>query len=185
VLAHPSNKKHLTKGATDSGNFGGGHRNMRWLLPITCGVAVLLVGGCGWRDSDQLAAVETNRPEVAKEVPDQATLLLVSPRVLDFGTVERGERKQLSFAIQNPGATPIEVVEVATSCDCFHVDVAKRVIAPGEQIEATAGLDLSHDRRFVGCLRLDATGRNSDTARAFVIHAVVKVREPGGELPQR
>jgi hypothetical protein len=70
----------------------------------------------------------------------------------------------------------VEVAEVRTSCDCFHVILQPRVVGPGERVEATAIVDLAHDPQFTGHLGLDATGYTpSKNTIAFVIRANVKV----------
>jgi hypothetical protein len=50
----------------------------------------------------------------------------------DFGVLDRGGRAEKTFAMHNPGPSAVTVAEVTTSCECLRVELADRVIRPGE-----------------------------------------------------
>jgi hypothetical protein len=109
--------------------------------------------------------------------PSQHSGMSPNPIVeLDFGTIARGEQKEITFPIRNPKKHLVEVSDIGTSCDCFAVLLQTNVIGPGEQIWAKAKVDFTHDAAFKGSLRLSATGKSPTHAEAiFEIVADVTV----------
>jgi hypothetical protein len=114
------------------------------------------------------------------------TLLVPSQAKLDLGILPKGGSASATFWLHNPREQTVEVGEVSTSCDCLEVSLPTKTISPGQTIMASANVDLSHDRRFVGKLRLEASGftkshlqasgfRNNDEGCAFFIRINVEV----------
>jgi hypothetical protein len=102
--------------------------------------------------------------------------LVPSETEFDLGRVSKNETRKIEFWLTNPGAKEISLETVRTSCDCFSVNMEKKIIAPGEKVKAIAVVDSSHDASFTGSLRLDATGIEAETgAKAFEIYVNVKI----------
>jgi hypothetical protein len=106
----------------------------------------------------------------------QATLLVPSSAELDFGVLPQGGHHDVTFWLQNPGQSPVEVFKVKTSCDCFEVALEKNVIQAGEKVSARASVDFSKDPEFAGRLRLEATGEAQLMGPSgFIVCVYVKV----------
>jgi hypothetical protein len=84
--------------------------------------------------------------------------------------VPRGTSREIAFSLHNPGAKPVEVAEVVTSCECLEVILQRTVFHPGEEVPATARVDFARDPKFRGGLLLEARGlAASGDVAAFLI----------------
>lgn len=104
----------------------------------------------------RLPAEATNNSTLQDGPAEDSTSLSPSSTQLDFGTLPRGGKRQISFSLANRQEYPIQVGQIQTSCDCFRVELASNVVAAGQSVQATAILDLTNDVSFSGTLELDA-----------------------------
>lgn len=150
---------------------------VRWSISLV--VFGISVYGAYWSGSAlaRKQPIQSAQPQVSRgDRGAVETPLVPSPNRLDFGTLPRGGRAELAFVLSNPGIKETEVAEVQTSCGCFRVALEERTVKPGDQVTATAIIDLSEDPEFDGSLRLSATGFATDKRTvAFVIYADVKL----------
>ncbi len=150
---------------------------------------LILSGFASYQFASWAGQPGTPTPDILQNSEVSArTLLVPSPAKLDLGTLSEGGSASATFWLHNPGPLAVEVGEVSTSCDCLDVSLPTKEISPGQTIMASANVDLSHDPRFVGKLRLEASAfsksdadfeargfRNNDGACAFVIYVDVQV----------
>jgi hypothetical protein len=61
--------------------------------------------------------------------------------LVDFGKIQRGEKREYTFGFQNTGAEPI-LIDIVTSCDCTTVTWPEaKLIKPGARDEIHAVFD--------------------------------------------
>ena len=82
----------------------------------------------------------------AQEDSEGAPKMVVPHKVMDVGTVPRGEIAEVAFEIVNEGSAPLEIRAVRPTCGCTVADYDKE-IAPGETGAVRATLAT---RDFVG-----------------------------------
>lgn len=131
---------------------------------VTLGLVALAYSACASRTP----------PEARRS---SQALLRVSPDPLVFPVVTRGKRRELRFWLINDGRSPVRISAINSSCDCFQVVPDRATVHAGEQVLATAAIDLRGDPTFAGCLDLEARGVDEDTrVIAFTLHAEVTVK---------
>jgi hypothetical protein len=65
----------------------------------------------------------------------------ISPKDFDFGQIKYGEVVKHVFKIQNSGKGVLKIKKLATSCGCTTVEIAKEVLAAGEEVELLVTYD--------------------------------------------
>jgi hypothetical protein len=121
-------------------------------------------------------AGKSAREPSSSRVGQQETLLAPSPADLDFPTLSKGSRRELTFWLHNPGTEAVVVAAVRTDCDCLAVTLEDTVVGPGQRVAATAIIDLRSDPYFSGGLCPQARGITNDGARlAFIITVNIRV----------
>jgi hypothetical protein len=136
-------------------------------------VVVLIVTGCGGRDARGLPQ---ERSLLAAEEVDQSSLPLVpSQAKLNLGQVAPGSQKSSTFWLTNRSDAPVEVIEIASSCDCLKVELPKRLLAPGQKIEGRVDLDLRKEPQFLGNLGISVKGRGKKGETVFALEVDVSV----------
>jgi len=131
----------------------------------------------------------TDSPAVQPNPGDQP-LLTTTPSLLDFGQVARASRAQRKFSISNPGNAPVTIDNIETSCECLNIVLAGSTVAPGQNTQATASLDLNQEASMTGRLRIEVKGHENGASRiAFSVLVDVNVEEvdnhsePGAKSP--
>ncbi len=66
--------------------------------------------------------------KVLKGVP----IMDFKQRVIDFGTMKKGEKREHKFEFVNRGDTTLEI-GVVTACECTETDYSSRTVKPGEK----------------------------------------------------
>lgn len=61
--------------------------------------------------------------------------------LVDFGTVNKGEKVHVKFRCKNTGTHPLYITFVRPSCGCTIADYTKKAIPPGEMGEVNAEFD--------------------------------------------
>ena len=59
----------------------------------------------------------------------------------DLGTINEGQKLQISFHLKNTGTAPLVLQSVVPGCGCTVADYPKEPIAPGKEAEITASFD--------------------------------------------
>ena len=66
----------------------------------------------------------------------------------DFGELEQNSKASCTFAFSNPGATPLVIQSVKTSCGCTVPQWPTKPIKPGKSGEIEIDYDTSHSEMF-------------------------------------
>jgi len=85
--------------------------------------------------------------------------------VHDFGDIDQGDKVSTSFKFQNAGTTPIEILNVATSCGCTSAKQEKAVYQPGENGEIPVTFN---SERFSGKVVKRITITTNDNGKQVV-----------------
>lgn len=59
----------------------------------------------------------------------------------DLGTINEGQKLQISFHLKNTGTAPLIFQSVVPGCGCTVADYPKEPIAPGKEADITASFD--------------------------------------------
>jgi hypothetical protein len=59
----------------------------------------------------------------------------------DLGTINEGQKLQISFHLKNTGNSPLIFQSVVPGCGCTVADYPKEPIAPGKEADITASFD--------------------------------------------
>ena len=59
----------------------------------------------------------------------------------DLGTINEGQKLQISFHFKNTGTAPLVLQSVVPGCGCTVADYPKEPIAPGKEADITASFD--------------------------------------------
>jgi hypothetical protein len=86
---------------------------------------------------------------------------------LNLGEVPAGGRKQCDFGLMNRTGSPVEVVQIETSCDCLTIALPSRVVSPDQKVEGRARLDLREEPRFTGKLSIRVRGKEKSGQAVF------------------
>jgi hypothetical protein len=68
------------------------------------------------------------------------TIEWVDPKK-DLGTINEGQKLQISFHLKNTGNSPLILQSVVPGCGCTVADYPKEPIAPGKEADITASFD--------------------------------------------
>ena len=60
---------------------------------------------------------------------------------INFGIINMGEKKKITFRCRNTGNKPLYLSDVRPSCGCTLADYTKEAIKPGQEGEVTAEFD--------------------------------------------
>ncbi len=90
------------------------------------------------------SSAENNDIQDAQAAPASAnsltTIEWIEPKK-ELGTINEGQKLQISFRLKNTGASPLVLQSVAPGCGCTVADYPKEPIAPGKEAEITAAFD--------------------------------------------
>ncbi len=59
-------------------------------------------------------------------------IMTFDKKMVDMGTVKKGEKRETFFEFTNTGDVPLEI-DLISACDCTTTDYPRRAIAPGEK----------------------------------------------------
>lgn len=59
----------------------------------------------------------------------------------ELGTINEGQKLQISFRLKNTGTSPLVLQSVVPGCGCTLADYPKEPIAPGKEADITASFD--------------------------------------------
>jgi hypothetical protein len=59
----------------------------------------------------------------------------------ELGSINEGQKLQISFKLKNTGTAPLVLQSVTPGCGCTVADYPKEPIAPGKEAEITAAFD--------------------------------------------
>lgn len=89
------------------------------------------------------AGPEKTTPPADSHLADTANFTTIQwlDSVVDFGTINQGEKIRLKFRFRNSGQKPLFVTNVRAGCGCTVPDYTKAAVAPGATGEVTAEFD--------------------------------------------
>ncbi len=88
--------------------------------------------------------------------------LLLSPAMVDLGTLGQGERQEFALELQNPQDRPVTVAHVDISCPCLVIKNLPWQFSPAEKTKIPLLLDMSREPEFTGRLLITLRGRTVD-----------------------
>jgi Protein of unknown function (DUF1573) len=150
-------------------------RKRRWLRPLAFPLLVVPCLIAANRAAVWVAEYVSASPieKLPPTKPQGVIDVLESP--LNLGEVPVGGQKQGKFSLTNRSAAPVEVAEIETSCDCLTIDLANRVLSPGQRVVGRALLDLHKEPGFTGKLSIDVTGKGQSGQGVFTLAVKVAV----------
>jgi hypothetical protein len=96
---------------------------MRYLL--TCLVFTAFIAGC--KNDDKAATAAAPAPVV------DSTSIQWLDSTKDFGTIQEGQKLEVSFHYKNTGDKPLVIQRVQPSCGCTVAEQSKEPVAPGAE----------------------------------------------------
>jgi len=116
---------------------------------ITCVVAMCL-------------ATATRLRREAPQPSSSSLPLLAEPETLPLGTLEPGRTAEATVRVRNPGAKPVVVDRIESSCPCIRATPGTLHIGPGESAALTLRFDPSDEPDFRGALAVEYEGKTTD-----------------------
>jgi hypothetical protein len=104
-----------------------------------------------------------------------APRLVVSPAIIELGEVPAGGSKEAAFTITNPGASPLTVARVESSCPCLKIELPDGPIAPGGTALGCARLDMRAEPDFTGAIGIEIKGMSRTGTVLFAVMVNVEV----------
>ncbi|MDE3235558.1 MAG: DUF1573 domain-containing protein [Bacteroidota bacterium] len=95
-----------------------------------------------------ITACQSNAHDTAaqKAAVDSANFTTVKwlDSIVQFGTINKGEKIQIKFRLLNTGTKPLVITNARPGCGCTIADYTKEPIAPGTQGIVTASFNTEH-----------------------------------------
>ena len=93
----------------------------------------------------------------------------------DLGTINEGQKLQISFHLKNTGTAPLVLQSVVPGCGCTVADYPKEPIAPGKEAEITASFD-SKGREGQQHKEITVTANTKETSQHTLSFNVMVVK---------
>ncbi|MGP1514956.1 MAG: DUF1573 domain-containing protein [Bacteroidales bacterium] len=93
------------------------------MLILTIGTLLLLNSGCSKTKSDDINI---------SVIENQATIRFEND-ILDFHTINEGEKVTGSFKFRNTGKNDLVISDVSANCGCTIADYPRSAVAPGDE----------------------------------------------------
>jgi peptidoglycan-associated lipoprotein len=87
-------------------------------------------------------------------------------RIVDFGKVKKGEKREYTYIFTNQGDTPL-TVDLISACDCTTVDFDYKTYKPGES----------------GRINIIFDSAEKDEAETIDIDILLRNIHPGTDIP--
>jgi len=142
----------------------------RFLLPVC-----LILSGLLAYHFSSWAYQRFYRPSDSSGQKIVGTLLVISPRKIDFGTLKPGARKQKPVQVTNQGRDAVQIADIHIGCDCVQFHLPSNTLGPGEATQAQLIADFSSDPDFKGSLAVEVNGRTPSGESAFALTVYVNV----------
>ena len=104
------------------------------------------------------------------------THLMLSPPVVDLGTIQRKSVARSSFTVTNTSSKAVVIASLVPSCNCLEVRLHARSIPPGETISGEVELDPQARPNFTGHLALTVTGTSNEGKVLFTLLVEAELR---------
>jgi hypothetical protein len=128
-----------------------------------------IAAACGEASaSKDVQAIDTNGASAL------TTIEWVEP-VKDLGTINEGQKLQISFQLKNTGTTPLVLQSVVPGCGCTLADYPKEPIAPGKEAAITASFD-SQGREGQQHKEITVTANTKETSQHKLSFNVMVVK---------
>jgi uncharacterized protein DUF1573 len=93
----------------------------------------------------------------------------------DLGTINEGQKLQISFHLKNTGTAPLVLQSVVPGCGCTVADYPKEPIAPGKEADITASFD-SKGREGQQHKEITVTANTKETSQHTLSFNVMVVK---------
>ncbi len=101
--------------------------------------------------------------------------LLISPGIVDLGTLAQGERREFVIHLQNPHDRTVVVEQLETSCPCLEVKNLPWRFSPGQERKFALRLDMGREPDFSGRLTIRMSASTAQGEHAMRCHVQVQV----------
>jgi hypothetical protein len=108
-----------------------------------------------------------------------ADRLEVVPDTVDLGAISRGEFAEATIRITNRSREQVQLDTYEASCPCLSVRFEAQTISPGGSVSGTVALDMAHEPRFTGLLRITVKGYAPDRRLIYQFMLTADVRDLG------
>ena len=95
-------------------------------------------------------------------------------KLVDFGTVKKGEKRQHIYNFTNTSDEPVEI-EIITACECTKVDWTRGKILPGSTGKITANFD-STEKDAAETIAITIVLKNKDKKMGYPVIEEVKFK---------
>ncbi len=151
-------------------------------LPTTLGLIVISLALLGSSTPSHTPPLSNSQSSAGQRFP-----LEISPDLVSLGVVGPGQPAQAIIKLRNPGAQPLTVQRVDTSCPCVRAEPESIVVAPGEIKQLRVCFDPSVEPAFQGGLSVNITGLGAEDRLLFRSRVDLDVRPDSrngrGEYP--
>lgn len=89
------------------------------------------------------------------------TIIELPIHELDLGSLELGEKTNVSFSLRNAGDKPMIIFDVVTSCGCTIADFEKKPVKPNEKTEINITYTAEESGQFNKSITVYANAENS------------------------
>lgn len=93
----------------------------------------------------------------------------------DLGSINEGQKLQISFHLKNTGTAPLVLQSVVPGCGCTLADYPKEPIAPGKEADITASFD-SQGREGQQHKEITVTANTKETSQHKLSFNVMVVK---------
>ena len=99
---------------------------MKHLLPL---LSLVLLFSCT-RQTAPVAAAQTQTPAPTPAAPKTTAFVTWDKKLVDLGTVKKGEKRTTSFEFTNTSGGDIQI-DIVDACECTRVEFPRGIIPPG------------------------------------------------------
>jgi hypothetical protein len=105
--------------------------------------------------------------------------LIVTPAVVDLGTIPSGTVARARFTVSNPGPSVVSITSITPNCSCVEVTLSTTTITGSESANGEIILDTKVRPNFGGALAIKVIGSNSEgrVVMTLYVRAVVQGAE--------
>lgn len=115
-----------------------------------------------------------NVGDSAMPIKKTQPLMTFDKKMIDFGSLKKGEKRNHVYNFKNTGDEPIEI-DIVTACECTKVDWSRGKILPGESGKITADFD-SKEKDESETITITIVLKNTDKKMGYPIIEEVKFK---------
>lgn len=102
------------------------------------------------------------------------SLAIVNIKEIEFGVLNKRKTYLKKFHIYNKSKNQLEIYHIAKSCNCFSVNIGKRVIPPYQSTIATVSYKANKDTEFFESINFETNSKIE--IPAIELHGIINLK---------